>query len=130
MPALADLLPPEPTSDPDVVLERFLAWVQTTGLTLYPAQEEALLELMAGKHVLLATPTGSGKSLVATALLFAALARNERAVCTFPIKALVNVKWVQLCREFGPFSSRRSSNGVIHRAGTGPAAKPVIVTFS
>src|SRR5262249_17473541 len=64
MPALADLLPPEPTSDPDVLLERFLAWVQTTGLTLYPAQEEALLELMAGKHVLLATPTGSGKSLV------------------------------------------------------------------
>ena len=49
MPALADLLPPEPTSDPDVLLGRFLAWVQSTGLTLYPAQEEALLELMAGQ---------------------------------------------------------------------------------
>src|SRR5512142_586903 len=90
MPALADLLPPEPTSDPDVLLERFLAWVQSTGLTLYPAQEEALLELMSGKHVLLATPTGSGKSLVAVALHFKTLAEGKTSFYTVPIKALAN----------------------------------------
>ncbi|HET6981199.1 MAG TPA: DEAD/DEAH box helicase, partial [Myxococcaceae bacterium] len=102
MPALADLLPPQPTSDPDVLLERFLAWVQTTGLTLYPAQEEALLELMAGKHVLLATPTGSGKSLVAVALHFKALAEGKTSFYTVPIKALANEKFFDLCRLFGP----------------------------
>ena len=71
-------------------------------LTLYPAQEEAILELLDGKNVILNTPTGSGKSLVASALLFAALARGQRAVYTCPIKALVNEKWMGLCREFGP----------------------------
>ena len=62
-PLLLHSLPSFPLSRrpiPDVLLERFLTWVQGTGLTLYPAQEEALLELMSGKHVLLATPTGSG----------------------------------------------------------------------
>ncbi|MGZ6078502.1 MAG: DEAD/DEAH box helicase [Myxococcaceae bacterium] len=101
MPALADLLPSEPTSDPDVLLERFLAWVQTTGLTLYPAQEEALLELMSGKHVLLATPTGSGKSLVAVALHFKALAEGKISFYTVPIKALANEKFFALCELFG-----------------------------
>jgi superfamily II RNA helicase len=101
MPALADLLPSEPTSDPDVLLERFLAWVQTTGLTLYPAQEEALLELMSGKHVLLATPTGSGKSLVAVALHFKALAEGKTSFYTVPIKALANEKFFNLCELFG-----------------------------
>jgi len=101
MPALADLLPPEPTSDPDVLLERFLTWVQSTGLTLYSAQEEALLELMAGKHVLLATPTGSGKSLVAVALHFKALAEGKTSFYTVPIKALANEKFFNLCELFG-----------------------------
>ena len=101
MPTLADLLPPGPTSDPDVLLERFLAWVQSTGLTLYPAQEEALLELMGGKHVLLATPTGSGKSLVALALHFKALAEGKISFYTVPIKALANEKFFWLCELFG-----------------------------
>jgi superfamily II RNA helicase len=98
---LAALLPTAPTSDPDVLLERFLTWVQTTGLTLYPAQEEALLELMAGKHVLLATPTGSGKSLVAVALHFKALAEGKTSFYTVPIKALANEKFFALCDLFG-----------------------------
>jgi len=98
---LAALLPAEPTSDAGVLLERFLAWVQSTGLTLYPAQEEALLELMAGKHVLLATPTGSGKSLVAIALHFKALAEGRISFYTAPIKALANEKFFALCELFG-----------------------------
>ena len=95
------LLRSEDTSS-DSLLGRFLDYVAGRGLTLYPAQEEALLEVFEGKNVILNTPTGSGKSLVAMALLFAALARGRRAVYTCPIKALVNEKWRDLCREFGP----------------------------
>src|SRR5690606_12514787 len=101
-PTLSDLLPYGPEVSSDLVLDRFLDYVSGRGLALYPAQEEAILALLDGRNVVLNTPTGSGKSLVATAMLFAALARHERAVCTFPIKALVNEKWMQLCREFGP----------------------------
>ena len=90
----------DPTSD--LLLDRFLKYVTSRNLTLYPAQEEAILELLEGKNVILNTPTGSGKSLVASAMLFAALARGRRAVYTCPIKALVNEKWMNLCREFGP----------------------------
>jgi hypothetical protein len=99
---LIDLLPYGPGVTNDLLLDRFLDYVAERGLTLYPAQEEAILALLDGQNVILNTPTGSGKSLVATAMLFAALARGDRAVCTFPIKALVNEKWMQLCREFGP----------------------------
>src|SRR6478609_2815956 len=90
----------DPSSD--VLLDRFLRYTAGKRLTLYPAQEEAVLELLDGKNVILNTPTGSGKSLVASAMIFAALARGKRAVYTCPIKALVNEKWMALCREFGP----------------------------
>lgn len=86
----------------DDLLARFLDFAESRRLSLYPAQEEAILALLAGQHVILNTPTGSGKSLVASAMIFAALARGERAVYTCPIKALVNEKWMALCREFGP----------------------------
>ena len=72
------------------------------GLTLYPEQEEAILELFAGRNVILNTPTGSGKSLVAAALHFKALCAGQRSVYTCPIKALVNEKFLSLCRDFGP----------------------------
>jgi hypothetical protein len=100
--SLADLLP-DASWDPssDVLLDRFLRYTAGRRLALYPAQEEAILELLDGKNVVLNTPTGSGKSLVASAMLFAALARGQRAVYTCPIKALVNEKWRDLCREFG-----------------------------
>src|SRR6185503_17509872 len=77
-------------------------YVDDRRLTLYPAQEEAILALFEGKNVILNTPTGSGKSLVASALHFASLARGRRSVYTCPIKALVNEKWMALCRELGP----------------------------
>ena len=72
------------------------------GLTLYAEQEEAILELFAGKNVVLNTPTGSGKSLVAAAFHFKAVCAGERSVYTCPIKALVNEKFLSLCRDFGP----------------------------
>ena len=98
---LAWLPGPRDGSGPEVVLDRFLAWVAATGLSPYPAQEEALLELMAGRHVILSTPTGSGKSLVAAALHFKALAEGRRSFYTCPVKALASEKFFQLCEDFG-----------------------------
>jgi superfamily II RNA helicase len=95
-------LPDEYRSDNGFLLESFLDWARLKGITLYPAQESAALELLEGKNVILNTPTGSGKSLVASVLHFQALAQGRRSVYTCPIKALVNEKWLALCREFGP----------------------------
>jgi superfamily II RNA helicase len=88
--------------DADEVLERFLAVMAERGLELYEEQEEAILELFAGSNVVLNTPTGSGKSLVASAAHFKALCAGEQSVYTCPIKALVNEKFLSMCRDFGP----------------------------
>ena len=101
-PPLAALLPPgDGGADPDDLLSRFVSYATASGLALYPAQEEALLELMSGKHVVLNTPTGSGKSLVAAALHFKGLAEGKTSFYTSPVKALVNEKFFDLCRLFG-----------------------------
>jgi superfamily II RNA helicase len=88
-------------ADPDALYEAFVAWAGDEGFTLYPAQAEALLELVTGSHVILSTPTGSGKSLVAVAAHFLALAQGRRSFYTAPIKALVNEKFFDLVRIFG-----------------------------
>lgn len=85
-----------------LLLDRFLDYVAEKNIELYPAQEEAVLQLVGGENVILNTPTGSGKSLVATALHFFSLAFGRRSIYTSPIKALVNEKFLALCREFGP----------------------------
>src|SRR4051812_14678032 len=100
-PPLAALLPTA-GAGADELLSRFVSYVSASGLSLYPAQEEALLELMEGKHVVLNTPTGSGKSLVAAALHFNGLAEGKTSFYTSPVKALVNEKFFDLCRLFGP----------------------------
>src|SRR3954453_22865115 len=87
--------------DPDELSARFSAWADAAGTTLYPAQEEALIELVSGANVVLATPTGSGKSLVATGAQYAALAARRRSFYTAPIKALVSEKFFALCGVFG-----------------------------
>ena len=84
------------------LLGAFSITPKASGFSSYPAQEAAILELFEEKNVILNTPTGSGKSLVAAALHFKALAQGKRSVYTCPIKALVNEKWMALCREFGP----------------------------
>ncbi len=99
---LYDRIPTEGLSDLDDALEVFLDWVSDRGLELYPAQEEAVLELFAGQHVMLKTPTGSGKSLVAIAMHFRELCLGNRSVYTAPIKALVSEKFLALCETFGP----------------------------
>ncbi len=96
---LVDQLPADP--DPDSLFDAFSAWSTGQGLDLYPAQTEALIELVSGNNVILATPTGSGKSLVAAGAHFAALAHGRRSVYTAPIKALVSEKFFALCDMFG-----------------------------
>ena len=93
---------PGETLADDVILSRFTDWTAAQGLELYGHQEEALLELLSGNHLVLSTPTGSGKSLVATFLHFQALCRGEVSVYTCPIKALVNEKFFALCDALGP----------------------------
>ncbi len=88
-------------ADPDELFASFAAWAAASGTVLYPAQEEALIEILSGANVILATPTGSGKSLVATGALYAALAAGRRSHYTAPIKALVSEKFFALCGVFG-----------------------------
>ena len=102
MATLYDLIPKGDRPGNDALLGRFLEYVEGRKLELYPAQESAILELFEEKNVILNTPTGSGKSLVAAALHFKAIAQGRRSIYTCPIKALVNEKWLALCREFGP----------------------------
>ncbi|QZH61796.1 DUF3516 domain-containing protein [Mycolicibacterium farcinogenes] len=87
--------------DADTLFTDFAAWAEANGTTLYPAQEEALIELVSGANVILATPTGSGKSLVATGAIYAALATDRVSFYTAPIKALVSEKFFALCDVFG-----------------------------
>lgn len=101
---LTDLLPAtvDPSDvDPDALFDAFTSWTNDRGLQLYPAQEEALMELVSGANVILATPTGSGKSMVALGAHFFALAEGRRTFYTAPIKALVSEKFFALCEVFG-----------------------------
>ncbi len=99
LPLLARL-PDDPT--PDTLFDAFESWATDSGLALYPAQTEALIEIVDGANVVLATPTGSGKSLVAAGAHFAAFAEGRRSFYTAPIKALVSEKFFALCDMFGP----------------------------
>ncbi len=97
-----DALPlPAVGSDPDGLFTAFGEWAAAGGTVLYPAQEEALIELVSGANVILATPTGSGKSLVATGAIYAALGADRTSFYTAPIKALVSEKFFALCEVFG-----------------------------
>jgi len=82
-------------------LDGFVDYTDSEGISLYPAQEEALLEILDGRNVIMNTPTGSGKSLVAAGAHFAALSAGQRSVYTAPLKALVSEKFFALCAAFG-----------------------------
>ena len=87
--------------DADQAFENFSDWAAGRGLRLYPAQEEALIEIVSGANLILSTPTGTGKSLVAIGAHFAALAQGKRSYYTAPIKALVSEKFFALVDIFG-----------------------------
>lgn len=92
---------PTPPADADSLFDTFAAWAGERGFALYPHQEEALIEIVSGANVILSTPTGSGKSMVATGAHFAALATDRISFYTAPIKALVSEKFFALCEVFG-----------------------------
>ena len=92
---------PRGGGDPDALYEGFSEWAASRGFILYAAQEEAVIEVVSGSNVILSTPTGSGKSMVAIAAHFAAIARNEVTFYTAPIKALVSEKFFALIDVFG-----------------------------
>ncbi|MFJ4223794.1 DEAD/DEAH box helicase [Microbacterium sp. NPDC089695] len=88
-------------SDADAVYTAFVEWVESTGISLYPAQDEALIEIVSGNNLILSTPTGTGKSLVAVGAHYAALVEGRRSYYTAPIKALVSEKFFALVDVFG-----------------------------
>ncbi|MGH3651634.1 DEAD/DEAH box helicase [Glutamicibacter sp.] len=99
---LTDYLPADAKNvSDDEIYEAFGQWVTTRGINLYPAQDEASMALAGGNNVILATPTGSGKSMVAIAAHFYAMARDQISFYTAPIKALVSEKFFDLCKIFG-----------------------------
>jgi superfamily II RNA helicase len=98
-PSLLDRTPKPYNSD--AAFDAFVEWSETRGLRLYPAQEEALIEIVSGANLILSTPTGTGKSLVAIGAHFAALAQGKRSYYTAPIKALVSEKFFALVDIFG-----------------------------
>lgn len=116
---LTDLLPANP--EPDDLFDAFSAWAAEQGLSLYPAQQEALIEIVSGSNVILSTPTGSGKSLVATGAHFTAMAQGVRSFYTAPIKALVSEKFFALCEVFGA-----ANVGMMTGDSSVNAAAPVI----
>lgn len=106
--------------DADAMYDAFVEWADDRGFALYPAQDEAIIEIVTGANVILSTPTGTGKSLVAVAAHAASLARQTaetrppgadggrasalpsgRSYYTAPIKALVSEKFFQLVDVFG-----------------------------
>ncbi len=117
--SLLDWLPDD--ADPDALFDAFAGWAKERGLTLYPHQEEALIEIVSGANVILGTPTGSGKSLVAAGAHFAALARDERTFYSAPIKALVSEKFFALCEILGA-----DEVGMMTGDGSVNAGAPVI----
>lgn len=116
---LAERIPAQP--DPDSLFEAFEEWTADRGLSLYPAQEEALIEVVSGSNVIVATPTGSGKSLIAAGAQFAALAEGRRTFYTAPIKALVSEKFFDLAHTFG-----RENVGMMTGDAAVNASAPVI----
>src|SRR5450755_3866415 len=109
------------TADPDDLFEAFAGWAAEQGFTLYPHQEEALIEIVSGANVILSTPTGSGKSLVAAGAHFTALARGERTFYSAPIKALVSEKFFALIDAFGA-----ANVGMMTGDGSVNAGAPII----
>jgi superfamily II RNA helicase len=116
---LIDRLPRD--ADPDAVFDAFAGWAKEQGFDLYSHQEEALIEVVSGANVILSTPTGSGKSLVAIGAHFAALARDDVTFYTAPIKALVSEKFFALIDAFGP-----ANVGMMTGDGTVNASAPII----
>ena len=79
-------------------------------------QREAIAALAEGRHVVVAAPTGSGKTVVAEDAIERALRRGRRSMYTAPVKALSNQKYRDLvdlhgARHVGLLTGDNSING-------------------
>ena len=92
---------PEPWLSASAAFERFFDWTLARGIELWPHQEDALMDLAAGDHVIVGTPTGSGKSMIALGMHFLAMCTGRRSYYTAPIKALVSEKFFNLVEVLG-----------------------------
>ncbi len=110
-----------PNIPAEEALDLFLGWAESRGIELWPHQEEALLSLAAGDHLILGTPTGSGKSMVALGMCFMSVCTDRRAYYTAPIKALVSEKFFDLVSLFG-----RENVGMITGDASINAGAPII----
>ena len=110
-----------PNIPAEEALDLFLGWAESRGIELWPHQEEALLSLAAGDHLILGTPTGSGKSMVALGMCFMSVCTDRRAYYTAPIKALVSEKFFDLVDLFG-----RENVGMITGDASINAGAPII----
>jgi superfamily II RNA helicase len=99
--ALAPLWREEDPKSEEEALELFYEWLAERDIDLWQHQDDALMSLMVGDHVILGTPTGSGKSMVAIGMMFMALCAGKRAYYTAPIKALVSEKFFGLVNMLG-----------------------------
>ncbi len=69
---------------------------------LDPFQEQACDALAKGKGVLVAAPTGAGKTIVGEFAIHLALEKKQKVFYTTPIKALSNQKYAELVARYGP----------------------------
>ncbi len=78
------------------------AFLARLGFPLDGFQRRAFDLLDDGKSVLVAAPTGSGKTLIAEYAVARALAGRGRSIYTTPLKALSNQKYGDFAKEYGP----------------------------
>ncbi len=92
------------------------------GKTLSPFQVRAVEAIRAGHDVLVAAPTGAGKTLVAEYAIEDAVKRGRRTIYTAPIKALSNQKYRDF-REEGIDVGLMTGDVTIH-----PGAQVLVMT--
>lgn len=98
------------------------AFADTLGFTPDDFQSEAMEGVEGGESVLVAAPTGAGKTVVGEFACDLAVARGRRAFYTTPIKALSNQKYADLRRRFGEANVGLLTGDVSVNAGA-----PVVV---
>jgi ATP-dependent RNA helicase HelY len=88
-------------NDVQSIIRQYRGKMKYRGLVLDGFQKEAIEALKVGESVLVAAPTGTGKTLVADWIVEKAMNENKFVVYTAPIKALSNQKYRDYCNLFG-----------------------------
>ena len=84
------------------VAPSYNSFLELLDFALDPFQEQACHALAKGKGVLVAAPTGAGKTIVGEFAIHLAIEKNQKVFYTTPIKALSNQKFAELVARYGP----------------------------